>query len=184
MPLKQRCHHSLEGHPPPRQGELPTCAQCCIVFIGAQNTASSNCKYCFINKAPPTPQLKQEAQEPTWNTHRNPCHSGPSSSHSPSLRDHSASFPSLGNSQQQRRESRSPFVTRRPVVQLNDVTAGPDYKPGAQSHAQPNDETASPHLTEGPNQPGTAHRCLVHPVEPSEKRSSRWPGSGAPRHHY
>lgn len=70
------------------------------------------------------------------------------------------------------------------LVQLNDVAAGVDPTAGARGHAQPNDETAGPHLTQGPNQPGAAHRCLVHPVEVPEKRPSRWPGSGAPRHHY
>ncbi|KAH8039842.1 hypothetical protein HPB51_009098 [Rhipicephalus microplus] len=116
-----RCHVSSGAavaerkHPTPGQGETPACTPRCIVCNGAHNTGSSNCKYRFIKKAPPTPQSKQEAQEPSSNIHRNPSHSGSSSRRSPSSRDHSASLPPLGNSsnQQQRRESRSPSHTRR-----------------------------------------------------------------------
>ncbi|KAH7989033.1 hypothetical protein HPB51_026513 [Rhipicephalus microplus] len=115
MPRKQRCRRCGEEHPTPGQGETPACTPRCIVCNGAHNTGSSNCKYRFIKKAPPTPQSKQEAQEPSSNIHRNPSHSDSSSRRSPSSRDHSASFPPLGNSsnQQQRRESRSPSHTRR-----------------------------------------------------------------------
>ncbi|KAL1415384.1 hypothetical protein MTO96_029451, partial [Rhipicephalus appendiculatus] len=73
------------------------------------------------------------------------------------------------------------------LVRLNAATAGPDRTPGARSPAQRNAETASPHpahSTRGPNQPDAAHRRRVHPVEVSERRRSRWPGSGAPRHRY
>ncbi|KAH8022834.1 hypothetical protein HPB51_005994 [Rhipicephalus microplus] len=65
------------------------------------------------------------------------------------------------------------------LVQLNNVTADPDHTPGAPSHAKPDDETAGPHLSKRPNQPGAAHQCLVHPVEDLKKHPSQ-----CPRHHY
>ncbi|KAH8033458.1 hypothetical protein HPB51_013132 [Rhipicephalus microplus] len=115
MPRKQRCHRCGQKYPPRGQGETPTCTPRCIVCNGAHNIGSTNYQYRFIKKVPPTPQLKQEAQEPTWNTHRNRFHSGPSSSRSPSPRDHSEFFAPLGNSssQPQHRESRSPFYSLR-----------------------------------------------------------------------
>ncbi|KAH7932395.1 hypothetical protein HPB52_024637 [Rhipicephalus sanguineus] len=115
LPRKQRCRRCGEEHPPPGEGEKPKCTSRCIVCCGAHNTGSSNCKYRFVKKAPPTPQWKQEAQEPTSNTQGNPSHSGPSSSRSPSPRDHSPSFPPPGTSSSQHKgpERRSRSQTRR-----------------------------------------------------------------------
>ncbi|KAH7983213.1 hypothetical protein HPB52_010218 [Rhipicephalus sanguineus] len=115
LPRKQRCRRCGEEHPPPGEGEKPKCTSRCIVCCGAHNTGSSNCKYRFVKKAPPTPQLKQEAQEPTSNTRGNPSHSGTSSSRSPSPRDHSPSFPPPGTSSSQHKAQ----------------SAGPDPRPGA-----------------------------------------------------
>ncbi|KAH8031139.1 hypothetical protein HPB51_013256 [Rhipicephalus microplus] len=187
MPRKQRCRRCGEEHPTPGQGETPACTPRCIVCNGAHNTGSSNCKYRFIKKAPPTPQSKQEAQEPRRTFHRNPSHSGSSSRRSPSSRDHSASLPPLGNSsnQQQRRESRSPSHTRRSgsrsAKRRGSRCRSHSRRPRSRS-AQRRDSRPSSH-----SRSKSARRS------PSVSRSSsRGPGEAsksvawqrAPRHHY
>ncbi|KAH7963157.1 hypothetical protein HPB52_019777 [Rhipicephalus sanguineus] len=171
LPRKQRCRRCGEEHPPPGEGEKPKCTSRCIVCCGAHNPGSSNCKYRFVKKAPPTPQWKQEAQEPTSNTQGNPSHSGTSSSRSPSPRDHSPSFPPPGTSSSQHKgpERRSRSQTRRV------------------RSAQPNADTANLDLARSarrPNQPDAPLRRPGHPVDAPERRQSRWPGSGVPRRRY
>ncbi|KAH6924529.1 hypothetical protein HPB50_019300 [Hyalomma asiaticum] len=90
-----RCRHCDEEHSPPAEGEAPTCTPRCIVCRGAHNTGSSNCKYRFIIKKPPKPQVQQHVHEPASTTRRNPSRSGSCSSRSPSPRDRSTSFPPL-----------------------------------------------------------------------------------------
>ncbi|KAH8038853.1 hypothetical protein HPB51_003446 [Rhipicephalus microplus] len=187
MPRKQRCRRCGEEHPTPGQGETPACTPRCIVCNGAHNTGSSNCKYRFIKKAPPTPQSKQEAQNlrrTSIATHLTVAPPADAHHHLETILHLSHHSGTAATSSSAERAGPHPTPGAQGLVQLNDVAAGVDPTAGARGHAQPNDETAGPHLTQGPNQPGAAHRCLVHPVEVPEKRPSRWPGSGAPRHHY
>ncbi|KAG0435927.1 hypothetical protein HPB47_018238 [Ixodes persulcatus] len=44
------CRRCGENHPPPAQGEQPTCQPACIVCNGGHNTGSRNCKFRLIKK--------------------------------------------------------------------------------------------------------------------------------------
>ncbi|KAH6921954.1 hypothetical protein HPB50_006902 [Hyalomma asiaticum] len=50
QPPTQRCRRCREVHPPPPQGEAPSCEARCIICDGAHTTGSRNCKQRFVTK--------------------------------------------------------------------------------------------------------------------------------------
>lgn len=50
QPQTQRCRRCGEEHPPPPEGELPSCEARCIICDGVHATGSRNCKQRFITK--------------------------------------------------------------------------------------------------------------------------------------
>ncbi|KAH6923055.1 hypothetical protein HPB50_021385 [Hyalomma asiaticum] len=89
IPPTQRCRRCGEEHPPPPQGEAPSCEARCIICDGAHTTGSRNCKQHFVTK--PKKALHRSSPLPVTSNR----YSALSASHS---RDRSASFPPLEES--------------------------------------------------------------------------------------
>ncbi|KAG0444206.1 hypothetical protein HPB47_014054 [Ixodes persulcatus] len=49
-PKSQRCHRCGEEHPPPEEGEPPSCEPKCIICERPHVTGSRNCWNCFVEK--------------------------------------------------------------------------------------------------------------------------------------
>ncbi|KAG0445450.1 hypothetical protein HPB47_015034 [Ixodes persulcatus] len=59
-PRSQRCHRCGEEHPPPQEGEPPSCEAKCMICEGLHVTGSRNCKHRFVEK-PKKLQAKRPA---------------------------------------------------------------------------------------------------------------------------
>lgn len=61
---RTRCVRCGEEHPPPHEGQPPTCVPVCIVCTGAHRTGSTSCKFKFVKQqATQKPDLARNADQ-------------------------------------------------------------------------------------------------------------------------
>ncbi|KAH7985949.1 hypothetical protein HPB52_025286 [Rhipicephalus sanguineus] len=158
LPRKQRCRRCGEEHPPREKARNPSARRAASSAVVHTTPAAQTASIALSRKRHPP---AMEARSPrTYIEHQgNPSHSGPSSSRSPSPRDHSPSFPPPGTSSSQHKgpERRSRSQTRR-------------VRSRSAQRRHSNLDLA--HSARRPTQPDAPLRRPGHPVDDPEKRQS------------
>ncbi|KAH7977719.1 hypothetical protein HPB49_003239 [Dermacentor silvarum] len=108
LPTLIRCRRCGEEHPPPPEGEKPTCTPSCVVCLGKHPTGSRSCKYRFIRPKPTNNGRVSNSNSQAQNSTTTRSSRSRQRTQE-TLRDRSESFPPLqGRSQSRGRSSSRP----------------------------------------------------------------------------